>query len=91
MSEQPYHVSYNFMNHEAKRTYLIARLAEAEQLHFELMVDKLDEGHSEYNNWFETITALKEEIERLRYLYKQYGGTLGSELPVIQDDVLNGD
>lgn len=86
-----YDINYQFMDHEAKKTYLLARMAEAEQLHFELCVDKLEEGHSEYDNWYETVTALKAEIERLRYLYKQYGGTLGSELPVIQDDVLNGD
>lgn len=86
-----YNINYQFMTHDAKRQYLIARMAEAEQLHFELMVDRLDENHAEYENWFETIIKIKEEIERLRYLYKQYGGTLGSELPVIQDDVLNGD
>jgi hypothetical protein len=86
-----YDTQYLFMDHEAKRQYLIARMAEAEQLHFELMIDKLDESHSDYDNWLDTITQLTKEIERLRYLYKQYGGTLGSELPVIQDDVLNGD
>ena len=54
---------------------------EAEQLHFEMMVDKLDEGHSEYDNWVQTTTQLKEELDRLRYLFKLYGGTLGSEFP----------
>ena len=79
------------MTHESKRNYLIARMAEAEQLHFELMVDSLDENHSDYEQWYETIIKVKDEIQRLRFLYKQFGGTLGSELPIEQSDVPDGD
>lgn len=86
-----YDINYHFMDHEAKRQYLIARMAEAEQLHFEMMIDKLDETHTEYNNWLDTTNQLTEEIKRLRYLYKQFGGTLGSELPIEQSDVPDGD
>ena len=86
-----YDIHYLFMDHEAKRQYLIARMAEAEQLHFEMMIDKLDETHTEYNNWLDTTNQLTEEIKRLRYLYKQFGGTLGSELPIEQSDVPDGD
>ena len=84
MSEQPkneWDTEYYFFDHEAKRQLILNRLFEAEQLHFEMMVDKLDEGHSEYDNWVQTTTQLKEELDRLRYLFKLYGGTLGSEFP----------
>ena len=72
---------YYFFDHDAKRQHILQRMFEAEQLHFEMMVDKLDEGHSEYDNWVQTTTQLKEELDRLRYLLKLYGGTLGSEFP----------
>jgi hypothetical protein len=85
-----YDINYQFMTHESKRNYLIARMAEAEQLHFELMVDSLEESHSDYEQWYETIIKVKDEIERLRFLYKQFGGTLGSELPVEQSSVPDG-
>jgi len=39
---------YYFFDHDAKRQHILQRMFEAEQLHFEMMVDKLDEGHSEY-------------------------------------------
>ena len=72
---------YYFFDHDAKRQHILQRMFEAEQLHFEMMVDKLDEGHSEYDKWVQTTTQLKEELDRLRYLFKLYGGTLGSEFP----------
>ena len=90
-SKNEWDTEYYFFDHEAKRQLILNRLFEAEQLHFELMVDSLDEGHSDYAQWYETIIKVKEEIERLRYLYKQFGGTLGSELPVEQSSVPNGD
>ena len=60
----------------------INRMFEAEELHFQMMVDKLDESHGEYDGWKQTTVQLKEELDRLRYLFKLYGGTLGSEFPV---------
>jgi hypothetical protein len=82
--EQPkndWDTNYFFFDHDAKRQYILQRMFEAEQLHFEMMVDKLEEGHSDFENWKETTKQLKEELDRLRYLFKLYGGTLGSELP----------
>ena len=76
-----YDIHYLFMDHEAKRQYLIARMAEAEQLHFEMMLDKLEPGHSGFDDWKMTSVQLKEELDRLRFLFKAYGGTLGSEFP----------
>lgn len=80
--QNPWDTEYNFMDHESKRRYLLARIAEAEQLHFEVMVDKLEPDHSEYQTWYDTAVQLKEELDRLRFLYKTYGGTLGSENPI---------
>ena len=94
MSEQPkneWDTEYYFFDHEAKRQLILNRLFEAEQLHFEMMIDKLDETHTDYHNWLDTTNQLTEEIKRLRYLYKQFGGTLGSELPIEQSDVPDGD
>jgi hypothetical protein len=75
--EQPkndWDTNYFFFDHDAKRQYVLQRMFEAEQLH-------LEEGHSDFENWKETTKQLKEELDRLRYLFKLYGGTLGSELP----------
>jgi len=74
--------NYLFFNHEAKRDYILQRMFEVERLHFEMMVDKLEEDHSEFGDWKLAVIELKAELERLRYLYKKYGGTLGSEEPV---------
>jgi hypothetical protein len=48
------------------------------------MVDKLDEGHSEFEQWKEAVVELKNELERLKFLYKRFGGTLGSEFPEVE-------
>ncbi len=47
-----------------------------------MIVDKLDESHTEYDSWKQKTVQLKEELDRLRYVFKLYGGTLGSEFPV---------
>ena len=57
----------------------MARIAEAERAHFELMVDRLDENHSEYNDWADACNGVITEIERLKYIYRQLGGSFGSE------------
>lgn len=83
--KKEFHTDYLFFNHEAKRDYILNRMFEVERLHFELMVDKYDEGHSEYEAWEKAAIELKQELDRLRYLYRQFGGTLGSELPAFDE------
>jgi hypothetical protein len=47
------------------------------------MVDKLDENHTEYENWYAAVAEVLAEIERIKYIYKKLGGTFGSEIPDI--------
>ncbi len=84
MSKNEWDTEYNFFSHENKRDYILQRIFEVERLHFEMMVDKLDEGHSEFEQWREAVVELKNELERLKFLYKRFGGTLGSEFPEIE-------
>lgn len=81
-SVNPWDTTYNFMDPDAKKQLILNRIFEAEQLHFEMMIDKLDPEHSGFEDWKETTVKLKEELDRLRYLFRLYGGTLGSELPI---------
>lgn len=81
-SANPWDTTYNFMDPDAKKQLILNRIFEAEQLHFEMMIDKLDPEHSGFQDWKETTVKLKEELDRLRYLFRLYGGTLGSELPI---------
>ena len=42
-SKKPnYDLEYKFVNDQYKKDYILARIAEAERAHFELMVDRLD-------------------------------------------------
>jgi len=84
-SKNNWDTDYYFFDHDAKRQLILNRMFEAEQLHFEMMIDKLDPGHSDYEDWETTSTKLKEELDRLRYLFRAYGGTLGSELPEFEE------
>jgi hypothetical protein len=84
MSKNEWDTEYNFFSHENKRDYILQRIFEVERLHFEMMVDKLDEGHSEFEQWKEAVVELKNELERLKFLYKRFGGTLGSEFPEVE-------
>jgi len=72
-------LEYRFLDDEWKREYILARIADAERTHFELMVDRLDEGHSEYANWIEAVQQVIQEIERLKFIFKQLGGSFGGE------------
>tara|TARA_B100000029_G_scaffold3990_1_gene4733 strand:+ start:6776 stop:7048 length:273 start_codon:yes stop_codon:yes gene_type:complete len=74
-----YDLEYKFVNDQYKKDYILARIAEAERAHFELMVDRLDEGHSEYHDWADAVEAVMSEIDRLKYIYRQLGGSFGSE------------
>lgn len=84
MAKNEWDTEYNFFSHENKRDYILQRIFEVERLHFEMMVDKLDEGHSEFEQWKEAVVELKNELERLKFLYKRFGGTLGSEFPEVE-------
>ena len=72
-------LEYKFVNDQYKKDYILARIAEAERAHFELMVDRLEETHSEFNEWVETIQGVIQEIDRLKFIYRQLGGSFGSE------------
>lgn len=72
-------IEYRFVDREWKMEYILARIADCERTHFELMVDRLDENHSEYNEWYEAIAAVVEEISRLKFIYRQLGGSFGAE------------
>lgn len=76
---KPYEIEYRFVNDTFKKDYILARIAEAERAHFELMVDRLGEGHPEYDEWLEAVNSVIEEIDRLKYIYRQLGGSFGSE------------
>ena len=43
------------------------------------MVDRLDENHSEYMDWLEAVNVIIDEIDRLKTIYRQLGGSFGSE------------
>jgi hypothetical protein len=43
------------------------------------MVDRLDEHHSEYMDWLEAVNVIIDEINRLKHIYRQLGGSFGSE------------
>jgi len=72
-------LEYKFVNDQYKKDYILARIAEAERAHFELMVDRLDEHHSDYPEWVQAIESILGEINRLKHIYRQLGGSFGSE------------
>ena len=72
-------IEYKFVNDEFKKDYVLQRIAAAERAHFELMVDRLDERHSEYTDWMEAVETVIHEIDRLKTIYRQLGGSFGSE------------
>ena len=39
----------------------------------------LARGHSEYANWMEAVQQVIQEIERLKFIFKQLGGSFGGE------------
>ena len=77
--KKDYEIDYRFVDHEYKMQYVLSRIAEAEQTHFELMVDRLDENHSNYDAWLDAVTLTLQEIDRLKVIYRPLGGSFGSE------------
>lgn len=74
-------ISYKFIDHNYKIAYVLRRIEDLEREHFALMVDRLDENHAEYTEWWSAVQEVKAEINRMEFLYKQLGGTFGSEIP----------
>ena len=86
-----FNIEYKFVDKEWKQQYILARIADAERAHFELMVDRLEETHSEYAEWFAACQEVVNEIERLKYIYRQMGGSFGAEfVNQIPDDPIDG-
>jgi uncharacterized ferritin-like protein (DUF455 family) len=72
-------IEYKFVDISWKQEYILARMADNERTHFELMVDRLDPTHSEYEDWFTACQNIVQEIDRLKYIYRQLGGSFGAE------------
>ena len=83
-------IEYRFVDREWQQEYILARIADAERTHFELMVDRLDDGHSDYMEWYNAVQTVIEEIERLKYIYRQLGGSFGAEFTNVIPDNLDG-
>tara|TARA_B100001996_G_C18237847_1_gene430150 strand:+ start:210 stop:497 length:288 start_codon:yes stop_codon:yes gene_type:complete len=80
-------MEYRFVDREWKQEYVLARIADAERTHFEFMVDRLDENHADYPEWVNAIETVIEEVERLKHIYRQLGGSFGAEFTnVILED-----
>jgi len=77
--QKPWQIEYKFVNDEFKKDYVLQRIAAAERAHFELMVDRLDDRHSEYPDWLDAVETVIQEIDRLKTIYRQLGGSFGSE------------
>lgn len=77
--KKDYEIEYRFVDHEYKMQFILSRIAEAEQMHFELMVDRLDENHSAYADWYDAVKQTIQEIDRLKVIYRSLGGSFGSE------------
>lgn len=77
--KKPYEMEYRFVDHEYKLNFVLSRLAEAEQAHFELMVDRLDESHGDYDAWQRAVHSVIQEVDRLKHIYRSLGGSFGSE------------
>lgn len=74
-------ISYKFIDHNFKISYVLSRIQDLEREHFALIVDRLDENHQNYIDWYNAVQEVISEISRLEYIYKQLGGTFGSEIP----------
>jgi len=82
-SNNDLHLEYRFVDHTFKMDYVLRRIEELEREHFGLMVDRLDETHTQYEDWYSAVKEVMRELDRVKYIYKQLGGTFGSEIPGI--------
>ena len=78
-------IEYKFVDHGFKMEYVLRRVEELEREHFGLMIDRLDESHTQYEEWYAAVQEVIRELERVKYIYKQLGGTFGSEIPGMND------
>jgi len=83
-------IEYKFVDIGWKQEYILARIADNERTHFELMVDRLGPTHSEYEDWFLACKNIVEEIDRLKFIYRQLGGSFGAEFVNTIPDNLDG-
>lgn len=79
--KDPTERSYRFIDHNFKIGYVLRRIEGLEAEHFGLIVDRLDDKHPDYEEWLDAVDSVIKEIERLEFIYKQLGGTFGSEIP----------
>jgi hypothetical protein len=75
------HIEYKFVDQSFKQNYVLQRIADLEREHFGLMVDKLDEMHTDYATWYEACQEVVMEITRLKFIYEKLGGSFGSIIP----------
>ena len=75
------HIEYKFVAQQFKQNYVLQRIADLEREHFGLMIDRLDENHQDYSNWYNAVMEVKEEMNRMIYIYGQLGGSFDSEIP----------
>ena len=74
-------IDYKFLDHQYKIAYVLRRIEDLEREHFALMIDRLDENHQDYSNWYNAVMEVKEEMNRMIYIYGQLGGSFDSEIP----------
>jgi|TARA_R100001460_G_scaffold11289_1_gene26496 hypothetical protein len=76
-----FHMPYRFISHDYKMAYVLRRIEDLEREHFGLMIDRLDENHQEYENWYRAVKEVMEEMNRMIFIYGQLGGSFDSEIP----------
>ena len=74
-------IDYKFLDHQYKIAYVLRRIEDLEREHFALMIDRLDEQHSEYEQWYLAVQEVKKELARMKHIYESLGGPFGSEIP----------
>ena len=74
-------MEYRFISHDYKMAYVLRRIEDLEREHFGLMIDRLDENHQDYSNWYNAVMEVKEEMNRMIYIYGQLGGSFDSAIP----------
>ena len=74
-------MEYRFISHDYKMAYVLRRIEDLEREHFALMIYRLDDEHSEYEQWYLAVQEVKKELARMKHIYESLGGTFGSEIP----------
>ena len=66
---------YKLLGHSDKLAMLLQMMYELEEALFNHNINMLDENHSEYGSWLEAKNEIVSEIDRLRYIYENMGGS----------------